>query len=79
MVYSFRYVGMSTKVHIHLHHYGDFTLDIFKNNANYVGGSVGIIDEVDTNLISLLYLEGYVVKYNYSKTYFLYFQCDGHL
>ena len=64
---------MSTKVHIHLHHHGDFTPDTFKGNANYVGGSVDIIDEVDTNLISLLDLEEYAVKYNYSRTDFIYF------
>lgn len=60
-----------------MHHHGDFITEIFTNNGNYVGETVNIIDDVDTDEITVLYLKDYVVKYDYSKTDFHYFQCDG--
>lgn len=71
------YIGMFTTIFIPMHHHGDFIQEIFKDNGNYVGETVDIIDDVDTDEISVLDLKDYAVKYDYSKTDFYYFQCDG--
>ena len=69
---------MDSRVLIHLHHHGDFTSETFKGNANYVGGKVDIMENVDTKKLTMLTIQSYSMKYKYSRTDFVYFQTDGH-
>ena len=69
---------MDSRVLIYLHHHGDFTSETFKGNANYVGGKVDIMENVDTNKLTMLTIQSYSLKYKYSRTDFVYFQTDGH-
>lgn len=69
---------MCSRVLIHLHHHGDFTPEFFNGNANYGGGNVDIIEDVDNDRLLIMDFENYVEKYKYNKTDFHYSQCDGH-
>ncbi|WOH11202.1 hypothetical protein DCAR_0830682 [Daucus carota subsp. sativus] len=48
---------MDSRVLIYLHHHGDFTSETFKGNANYVGGKVDIMENVDTNKLTMLTIQ----------------------
>ena len=69
---------MSTRVSIHLHHHGDFSPETFNGKADYIGGIVDIIDDVDTGQFCMLDIEKYVETFSYEKTDLCYFQSDGH-
>lgn len=64
---------MLTRVKIFLHHHGDFSPESFGGTCHYIGGSVDINEDVDTNLISILDLEDFSKEYDYTKYDFIYF------
>lgn len=68
---------MLTRVSIHLHQYGKFSLNSFKGKHGYVGVAVDIINDVDTDTLTVFNFEGYTLKYGYYTTDFVYFLCDG--